>query len=94
MSDAPEFEDFGSSAELLKFIQERSEDIERAEILCPGLVLTYMGQPVAPLKDFAIMLHMSDKRRMIVREDAEILLNDGILNRMKIRIEFFKTPKR
>ena len=94
MSDAPEMESFGSSAELLKFCQERSEDIERVEILSPGTVVTYKGQPVAPLPDFSLMVHMMDKRRLVNREFAEILLNDGILNRMRIKVEFCKVPKR
>jgi hypothetical protein len=41
--------------------------------MCQDLVLTYMGQPVAPPKDCAIMLHMTDKRRMIVQKDFGIL---------------------
>jgi hypothetical protein len=41
--------------------------------------------------EFRMMLCMlNDERKVIGQDDAELLLNDGILNRMKIKIEFLK----
>ncbi len=72
--------------------QERSDDIEKAVLYPPGFVLTYFGQQQSPpCSQFAIMLHMLDSdRKMIFGDDVEAVLNDGILNRMKIPIELAK----
>jgi hypothetical protein len=86
-----EFEsrNFGSSEALLRFVQERSEDIDRVEIYGPGAVLTTGGERPYRIANFIMLLHfMSGEKKMISRDDAEILLNDGILNRMRIKIEF------
>lgn len=83
--------DFGSSEELLRYIQEKSDDIERVVIIPPGAVVTYMGVPQAPIEEFKAMLYLCNgERKVIGTTDAEILLNDGILNRMKLKIEFLK----
>jgi hypothetical protein len=58
----------------------------------PGFVLTYCGRPQAPpLPHFGMMLYfISGDRKMIFHDDVAIVLNDGILNRMGIRIELAK----
>jgi hypothetical protein len=89
MAEGFESFNFGSSEALLGFIQERSEDIERVEIYGPGFTLNYVGQPVYTLPDFTMMLYFMDgQRKIITRDDAEIVLNDGILNRMGIKVGF------
>jgi hypothetical protein len=89
MSDEFLIHDFGGSAELLRHFQEKSEDIEKAVIpQVSPLGLSYMNQHVSNVPGVGMILYMIDgDRQMISREDAEILLNDGILSRMKVRIE-------
>jgi hypothetical protein len=91
MSDSPREERFGSTQALVKEIQERSDDIEKAVLIPPGYVLTYRHQPQSsPLDRWGLMLYFTTDRKMIFGEDVEAVLNDGILNRMKIRIELAK----
>jgi hypothetical protein len=90
MDDVPNIEDFGSSEALLKRIQERSDDIEKAMIIPPRWyrATTEGKQMSAPLPHFAMILcFINGDRKMIKGADVEMVLNDGILNRMKIRIE-------
>jgi hypothetical protein len=50
--------DFGSSENLLKDLQEKSDDLERVVICPPGWVLTENGrQKSAPEADFFMVLH-------------------------------------
>jgi len=85
----PEFVNFGSSEKLLTYVKERSDDIERVVIpLSPKWLGDKLGNPIAPLPSFGMALHMIDgSKKVLTREDAEILLNDGLLNRLRIRIE-------
>lgn len=78
-----------SSEEVLRLVQERSEDIDHVTILCPGLM--YRGLPA--LADFALLIHTESKNWMVNRHNAEIVLNDGILSRMNVRIEFAPVPR-
>jgi hypothetical protein len=93
MSDEPQFRDFGSSEALLAYIKELSDDIERVIILPPGAGIRVKGQLVGSIQEFQMMLCLvGDQRQVIGQLDAELLLNDGILSRMKLRIEFMKRP--
>jgi hypothetical protein len=65
--------------------RKKSDDIERVEILAPK-VSTVSGQRL----DFSLALHTAGQQYIISRKDAEVVLNDGILNRMGIKIEFQK----
>jgi hypothetical protein len=91
MASEPTSEDFGSSAALLEFLKEKSDDIERALIpQFPTLAVTKHGQPIMELP-VGMVLHMFDgHRKFITPVDAEMLLNDGILNRMRIKIELYR----
>jgi hypothetical protein len=89
MADVPYIESHGDSAALLRFFQERSDDIEKVVLYPPGSVLTFKGQPQsAPSSTFSLLVHfLSDDRRLIFGGDVELLLNDGIFSRMKIPIK-------
>ncbi len=88
-NDDDRLKHFGSSEALLRDIQERSEDIEKAVIpRCKVITITRNGQPRYDV-EIGIVLHLlSGETDMLVPTDALIVLNDGILNRMKIPIEF------
>ncbi len=86
--------DFGSSDELLKFLKERVDDIDKAVINCCDEVgWTYPdGRRVGPIStkdnDIGMVLCLVTNQQAIVsKADATMLLNDGLLNRMNIRIE-------
>ena len=91
MSNQPERENFGSTELLIAFIKEKTDDLEKVVILPPGARLRNKGETVYVEPDFSMMLYFIDgNRKQIFRHDTEILLNDGILSRMKIKIEFLK----
>jgi hypothetical protein len=97
MADEPTYiEQFRDSKELLAFLKEKSDDIEKAVIpQNPTLVIVDKEQRT-PIMEIAVgmVLHMANGHcKYIGPHDAEILLNDGILNRMRIRIELYRGQK-
>ena len=88
-----EQQDFGSSEEALRYIQEKSEDIEKAVI--PQMPSVVLSGPDARSTEVeaGLILHMINGHKKIVHPfDAELVLNDDILNRMRIKIELFRGP--
>lgn len=76
----------GGTPELLKYIQERSDDIEKVVIpQHPFIAFPATGEQV----EAGLVIHLigGDLKIIPNRQDAEAILNDGILHRMKIRIE-------
>ena len=76
----------GGTPELLRYIQERSDDIEKVVIpQHPYIVMRPSGEQV----EAGLVIHLIGDDMKIIpnKQDAEAVLNDGILNRMKIRIE-------
>jgi hypothetical protein len=81
-----EQQDFGAIENVLRFIQERSDDIERVVIPQTASIRDKKTGEVIP--DVGLIVWWTDGTKSLVfREAAELVLNDGILNRMKIRIE-------
>lgn len=74
----------GNTPELVRIIQEQSDDIEKVVIpQHPYIVLE--GEQV----EAGLVIHLISGRLRVIpnKTDAEAVLNDGILNRMSIRIE-------
>ena len=74
----------GNTEALVRLIQEQSDDIEKVVIpQYPFVVLE--GEQV----EAGLIIHLVSGRLRIIpnKTDAEAVLNDGILNRMKIHIE-------
>lgn len=93
MDDMPDFRDFGSSEKLLAYLKERSDDLEKVVICPPGAALSYAGRPVYIFPEFSMMFYFVNEGRLLIKQtDTEIVLNDGILNRMKIKIELMRKP--
>jgi hypothetical protein len=82
--DAPR--NLGNTKDALRTIQEKSDDIEKAEILLSQRVLTYCGYPASPLVGGTMILHLLNERFVLPPATTEAILNDGILNRMGIKI--------
>jgi len=83
-------EHLGNSEAVLRFVQERSDDIVRAVIPMSSYVIEMengipTGQQIADVGMILVMI--GGDKSLLMRQDAEIVLNDGILNRMKIVIE-------
>jgi hypothetical protein len=82
---------FGSSEKLLRFVQEKSDDIEKAVVYCHDRIeITLPGRmpQVCPTANIGMILYFPTSGPIaITKGDAALVLNDGILNRMGIRIE-------
>ena len=94
VEERPRYEKFASSEELLAFIKEKSDDIDRVVIpQMSELQISYRGMPVTKTDKVGMILHMIDHMSVLVPSDAEMVLNDGILNRMNIKIELWHPNK-
>ena len=89
MADQPENYQFNSPDELLKYLKEKSDDIDRltvpvkADILFTGPE----GQQIVD-RNVGAILNLCDGRSIVIApETANALLNDGILNRLGIEIK-------
>lgn len=88
VADDPTVHDFGDSDAVLSYIRERSEDLQRVVIpQSPYLTLTKGGVPQRNVVVGMVLHFISGDRQFITPTDAQVILNDGILNRMKVRIE-------
>jgi hypothetical protein len=77
----------GDSNNLLKIIQERSDDFSEAVLVPPGWRVADEGVPVSPLLEKTILLLVKAGGGYFAvpaDEDVELILNDGILDRMGI----------
>ena len=74
----------GSTPELVRIIQEQSDDIEKV-VIPQHPYITLEGEQV----EAGLVIHLISGRLLIIpnKTDAEAMLNNGILKRMKIRIE-------
>src|SRR5436190_14533974 len=79
----------GSTEAVLKRIQERSDDFEKVVLHPPGGQFTQHGRATSEMIPYFVMtFHLvSGRKHSIFGSDVETVLNDGILNRMKIKIE-------
>ena len=79
---------FESSAELLTFIREKADDIEKVVIPNTGSsILTFHGMSVNFINDLGMIIHTLQQRILVGESNAEVILNDGILGRMRVKIE-------
>jgi hypothetical protein len=81
----------GGTAELLRYLQEKSDDIEKVVIPQHPFITVYdrNNRQQAERVEAGLVVHWLNGKWTIVpnQQDAEAVLNDGILNRMKIKIE-------
>ncbi|MBA4032390.1 MAG: hypothetical protein C0478_16080 [Planctomyces sp.] len=88
MTSEPRQEQFGSSSELLKRLQERADDLDQLSIMVVNdlPMVGPKGQGLLAKNSCGVLKTCSGESIVINRNDLEILLNDGILQRMKIPI--------
>jgi hypothetical protein len=87
MTDIPENQRFESDEELLAFLRERTDDIEAVIIPVQEGVefVGPQGQRVRMPNVGAILQMCSGEQASLHREDAEMLINDGVLQRLRIK---------
>jgi hypothetical protein len=86
-----EFQDHGSSEALLASIKDQADDIERAVIPRTEKVSIQGNDGKVIVTEAGIVLHLvGGGFRVLHPKDAELILNDGLLNRLRIPIEFMK----
>ena len=87
-----ESDDFPSVAALVRYIHERSEEISMAFVIPPGVpFFQHHIRVLEPCEGFTLFLQAtSGEAAIVVRDEAvEAVLNNGILNRMSIKIELW-----
>lgn len=86
----PEFENFGfkSTEDLIAYIKQRSDDIKEVTLSVANGLL--MIGPQGDQKYFrgavGNVMHIGGDSFVISTEDAEALINDGILSRLRVPI--------
>lgn len=96
MSEKPEDRMFNTSEELLQYLREHSDDIEGVTIpVLEGVDFVNQrdGQRIRRTNVGAIVEVVSGRSFVISREDAEMLINDGVLQRMRIKCVLSPLPK-
>ena len=86
MSDPFETRRFPSSAEFLAFLRETSDDMKSVTIpVQPAIEIVGPQGDKKRAKNVGAVIELcSGKSVFLHREDAEMLLNDGVLARMKV----------
>ena len=86
--EQPEYKDFETSEGLLAFIRAKADDIEKVVIPARGnTVVTYRGKPISTFEDLGMVIHTLQHRILVSKATADVILKDGILGRMRIKIE-------
>ena len=79
--------DFGESQRVLAFIQERSKELQHVVIpQLPSLTLTHDSVHYTNVEVGMVLEFIGGDREFLTPRDAEIVLNDGILNRLTIEV--------
>lgn len=87
MSEDTKVHDFGDSQGVLAYIQNRSQELEHVIIpQLPSLTLTNDSVHYTNLEVGMVLELKGGGREFITPRDAEVVLNDGILGRMKVKI--------
>lgn len=88
MSEDPEDLHFATSEELLKWLQERSDDFDGVSIMVANdlLISGPHGEKLLAENCCAMIIKFNGESIMIHREELEALLNNGILQKMRIPI--------
>jgi len=91
MADTPEDGFFNSSDELLKYLRDKVDDIDSVVIPinpAPMQITDAQGRPRRTMRGVGAQIRLCDGRFLLVHpQDAEMLINDGILQRLKIKCQ-------
>lgn len=83
-------DEFPTVAALVRYIHERSDEIEKAFLIPPGSAFIDQDvQVLEPSDVFTLYLRAKTGDAIVVRDfDAEAVLNNGILQRRSIKLFF------
>jgi hypothetical protein len=80
---------FPTVGELLHYLENRTGTIARAFIPPSPLAMAPTGEPPIPVENTGLVLEwVNGETAYLKSEDAEAILNDGILNRQHVEITF------
>lgn len=81
--------EFDSPEDLINWIREKTDDLQEVQIpLATNVgVVSSNGEQVLTKGAGAILLFINGRQSIIRIEDAEALINDGVLHRMGIKIK-------
>ena len=87
MDEEPENYEFATREEILAYLREHCDDIDSVVIpVQPGIDIAGPdGQRRRVMNVGAILKTCGGGRKAIHREDAAMLINDGVLQRLKIK---------
>jgi len=90
-----ENDEFPSVAALVRYIHERSDELQKAVIIPPGVAfIENETELLAPTDCFTLLLRVANGDAIVVRDEpVEAILNNGILNRMHVKIELWTGVK-
>ncbi len=87
MSEDTKVLDFGDGQRVLAYIQQRSKDLVYVVIpQLPCLTLTNDGVHYTNVEVGMVLEFVGGGREFLTPGDAEVVLNDGLLNRLKLEI--------
>jgi len=95
MADEPsniEHHHFDSDEAALRFLKERADDIANVAIPVGGPVaVLHKGQTLGPFQGMGMIVFMvSGDIHLLQPSRAELILNDGFLTRMRIKISLLE----
>lgn len=84
-----------SAKEVIDYIKARADDISNAQIACGGVITVKQenGQEIIAPNAGMILVMMGGENLLVHKDDVAAVLNDGILNRMRIPISCVFDPK-
>jgi len=83
--------EFPTVAALVRYIHERSDELQKAVVIPPGVAFVENEtELLAPVECFTLLLRVAKGDPIVVRDEpVEAILNNGILNRMHVKIELW-----
>ncbi len=83
---------FESDAAALQFLKDRADDIAQVAIPVGGpVVVQHQSRTLGPFKGIGMIVFMvSGDIHLLHPSRAELILNDGFLHRMRIRIRLLE----
>ena len=92
MSEGSNFLQFQTIADFLRHIMEVCDDIDHVEIpLSEEVVITVEGAKSCSTDEIYMVLHlMNGEQFLVLKREAEALLDSGLFGRMRIPIKLIK----
>lgn len=95
MADVPESFQFETSDQLLEYLREHTDDIDSVVIpVQEGITFVGPQGQQMPMKNIGAILNRCAGGPLVIhREDAAMLINDGVLQRLRIKCILDPLPR-